>query len=199
VNATRTWDENRASINALWPRAEHTDEERRLWHEDLAGLDQGVLYDAIREAKRTHESLFPQIKWVHDAYREILAARRKASKPRAVPAGERLGLRIDPAEDARLAADFVALIDSSTRGDFDGVERLVLGKLPAMSSSTAVRVLVYARRRLLGEVPRFGRVTDSGDVQEFFAPKKFLDARPHDAHQGPPEPARRLPAPADVS
>jgi len=161
---TRTWDENRAAINQLWPMAKLTDEERRLWHEDLGGLEQATLYDAVREVKRTRDSLYPQLKWVLDTYRELAASRKKAMRPAAGPVQQRLDLQINEQEDARLAVELVALIDVSTGADFASVENVVLGKLPSMHARTAIRVLCYARRRLLGEEARFGRVDVTGEV-----------------------------------
>lgn len=162
----RTWDENRNAINQLWPMAKLTDEERRIWHEDLAGLDQVTLYDAVREVKRTRDTLYPQLKWVLDSYRELSAARRKALRP-SVDGGKRLDLSIDDQVDARLADELVALIDVSAGADFPSVEKLVLDKLPKMHAKTSIRVLTYARRRLLGESAKFGRVDDAGDVSPF--------------------------------
>jgi len=163
---TRTWDENRVAINQLWPMAKLTDEERRLWHDTLGGLDQATLYDAVREVKRARDTLYPQLKWVLDVYRELAASRKKAMRPTAGTVLQRLDLRINEQEDARLAGELVALIDVSTGADFASVENVVLGKLPSMHSRTAIRVLCYARRRLLGEEARFGRVTQTGDVDE---------------------------------
>jgi len=160
----RTWDENKTAINQLWPAAQFTDEERKLWHDDLASLDQAVLYDAIRNAKRTHESVWPQIKWVLDAYHELNNARRRASK-QVVSKMEKLQLDIDDTEDSRYARDFVSLIDQSAPSDFSAIEAHVLDTLPKMHSSSAVRVLCYARFRLLGYETRMGRVTKDGDIE----------------------------------
>ena len=161
----RTWEENKTAINQLWPMVTFTDEERRLWSDDLAGLDQAILYDAVRETKRSRDTLYPQLKWFLDSYRELSAAKKKALRPSNVEHRERIKLSIDDAADARLADELVALIDVSTAADFSKVERFVLDKLPAMHSKTAVRVLVYARRRLLGEKATFGKVTEAGDVE----------------------------------
>jgi hypothetical protein len=53
----------------------------------------------------------------------------------------------------------------SERSQFEDIEERVLDKLPQMHSKSAVRVLTYARERLLGEAVRFGRVLPSGDVR----------------------------------
>jgi hypothetical protein len=160
----RTWDENRASINQLWPQCQWTDEERRLWHDDLHALDQPMLYDALRNVKRNHDTLYPQLKWILDSYRELAAARKLASRPQ--PAREeKLKLNIDDEEDRKMTADFLALVDLSQPSDFAAVEKKVLDiGLPKMHSRSAVRVLNYARLRLLGEEPMFSRVTRVGDL-----------------------------------
>lgn len=162
----RTFEENRTAINQLWPTVKFTDEERKLWSDDLARLDQDVLYDSIRNAKRTHDGPWPQLKWVLDCYRELRLGRKQASATH-VARDQKLDLHIDADEDQALAKDFVALVDVSQPADFEDVEKRVLDKLPRMQSKTAVRVLKYARKRLLGETERFGRVTDGGDVRPF--------------------------------
>jgi hypothetical protein len=75
---SRTWDQNRETINDLWPLIELRPEERQLWHDDLSPLDQDVLHEALREVKRSHDSPWPQLAWIHAAYRAIVSARRPA-------------------------------------------------------------------------------------------------------------------------
>ena len=70
----------------------------------------------------------------------------------------------------------MALIDISSREDFDSIEAKVLDGLPKMFSKTAVRVLIYARARLLGQRPQFGTVTDKGDVRPFNEVPEFAGA-----------------------
>ena len=160
----RTWDDNRASINQLWPQCSWSDEERRLWHDDLHSLDQAMLYDALRNVKRNHDTLYPQLKWILESYRELAAARKRAARPQ--PAREeKLKLNIDDEEDRKMTADFLALIDISQPSEFAAVEKKVLDiGLPKMHSRSAVRVLNYARLRLLGEEQVFSRVTNDGDL-----------------------------------
>ena len=147
----RTWDENRTAINQLWPQCQWTDEERRLWKDDLSGLDQAVLYDALRNVKRTKETLYPQLKWVLEEHRDLMRARKRlAVKP--VSHDVKLDLSgIRDEEDKRLHDDFLQLIDLSDPADFDGVQDRVLDNLPKMHWATANKVLKYARMRLLGE------------------------------------------------
>lgn len=167
----RTWDDNRASINQLWPQCKWSDEERKLWHDDLHSLDQPMLYDAIRNVKRNHDTLYPQLKWVLEAYRELSASRKRATKPPA-PAGERLRVSVNEEEDRKLTAEFIELIDLSRPSDWPMVEAKVLDVgLPKMSNSSARRVLNYARLRLLGEGQVMSRITQSGDVVPF-SPKE---------------------------
>jgi hypothetical protein len=147
----RTWEENKTAINQLWPQCQWTDEERRLWKDDLSGLDQAVLYDAIRNVKRTKDTLYPQLKWVLEEHRELMRARkRSASKP--VDQGVKLELNVNDDEDKQLHEDFLALIDVSSPSDFVAVETRVLDNLPKMNNATAESVLKYARKRLLGEI-----------------------------------------------
>lgn len=170
----RTWEENKVTIHELWSQHEFTGEEAALWREDLGGLDQDMLYDSLRNVKRNHATLWIHLKWLLDEYRQL-----KQSKARAVnkiDRGEKLNLHIDADESHKLAEQFMALIDISTPADFASIEAKVLDELPRMSSKTAVRVLIYARARLLGERPQFGTVTDKGDVKAFNEIPEFADA-----------------------
>lgn len=160
----RTWDENKTAINQLWPQCQWTEEERRLWHGDLCGLDQAVLYDALRNVKRNRDTLYPQLKWILDEHRELSWAKRRSAKKKATTE-KKLDLHIDDQEDRQLHDDFVALIDMSGPSDFENVEERVLDSLPKMRATTALRALMYAKLRLLGQSHRFGRVDDAGDVQ----------------------------------
>jgi hypothetical protein len=161
----RTWDENKTAINQLWPQCQWTDEERRLWKDDLSGLDQDVLYGTLRNVKRSRDTLYPQLKWILDEYRDLSWSRKRAARQTAKPEPKVDLSGINDEEDKRLSQDFVALIDMSERSQFEDIEKRVLDKLPQMHSKSAVRVLTYARERLLGEAVRFGRVLPSGDVR----------------------------------
>jgi len=160
----RTWDDNRTAFNQLWPQCQLTDEERRLWKDDLSGLDQDVVYDALRNVKRTRDTLYPQLKWILDEHRELSWAKRRAAKQKT-PTEKKLDLNINSEEDRRLHEDLIALIDMSEPSDFESVEDRILDSLPKMHARTALRCLSYARLRLLGQSHRFGRVTEDGDVQ----------------------------------
>jgi len=160
----RTWDENRLAMNQLWPSHIWSDEELKLVREDLSPLDQPTLYDAIRNAKRKHDTPFVHLKWLLDEYRELASAKRNALKV-TQPKDPKLKLDIDDDLDRKLSADFVAWIDGCEPGDFGDVEAKVLDKLPQMHSLSALKVLGYARSRLLGQETQFGRITKSGDIE----------------------------------
>jgi len=170
----RTWDENKAAIHELWPGNTFTDEEAKLWREDLGSLDQDTLYDAIRNVKRNHDTGWVHLKWIMDEYRQLKQAKSKAV--RQIDRGEKLDLHIDADESHKLASQFMALIDISRPEDFDAVEGKVLDALPRMFSKTAVRVLIYARARLLGQRPQFGTVDRKGDVRPFNEVAEFAGA-----------------------
>lgn len=161
----RTWEDNRSAINQLWPQCQWSEEERRLLKDDLSGLDQDVLYDALRNVKRSRDSLYPQLPWMLQAYRELFASKRAALKAQPSKAEHRLKVDVKDDEDKRLAAEFVTYIDSAQPSEFDAVETMVLGSLPKMLNATAYRVLMYARKRLLGQEAMFGKVNSEGDVQ----------------------------------
>jgi hypothetical protein len=160
----RTWEENKTAINQLWPSHEWSDEEAKLVREDLSPLDQPTLYDAIRNAKRKHDTPFVHLKWLLDEYRELASAKRHALKV-TQPKDPKLQISIDDDLDRKLSADFVAWIDDCDPEHFGEVETRVLDKLPQMHSLSALKVLSYARSRLLGQETQFGRVTKSGDIE----------------------------------
>lgn len=162
----RTWDQNKTTINQLWPTCTFTDEEKRLWSEDLGSLDQETLYDAIRNVKRSRDTQWPQLKWMLDAYRELAHAKRQAKTHNKAPE-PRVGVNVDEDENSRLADDFIAYIESASPADYQDIHDRVLDKLTKMHSRTALRVIAYAKKRLLGEEPRFGRVDDKGDITPF--------------------------------
>lgn len=158
----RTWDDNRSVINDFWP-TEWNPEEWKLIHDDLSPLDQSMLYDAIRNTKRKHDTPFVHLKWLLDEYRDLESSKKHALKaPR--PRDEKLQLNIDDAHDRNLCDQFVAYIDECEPQHFSEVESRVLDKLPEMHAASAVRILNYARCRLLGEEQMFSRVTRSGDL-----------------------------------
>lgn len=161
----RTWEDNRSAINQLWPQCQWSEEERRLLKDDLSGLDQDVLYDALRNVKRSRDSLYPQLPWMLQAYRELFASKRAALKAQPGKAEPRLTADVSDAEDKRLAEEFVTYIDSAQPSEFDAVETMVLDSLPKMLNATAYRVLMYARKRLLGQEAVFGKVAADGNVQ----------------------------------
>lgn len=159
----RTWEDNKTAINQLWPMVQFTEEEKRLWREDLSNLDQDVLYDAIRNVKRGHDTLYPQLKWMLDGYRELFALKRRALRQTGEK-HQKLDLNISADEDKQLARDFIAVIDAASPDEYKDIETMVLDKLPRMHASTALRVLMYAKKRLLGQEALFGRVSHDGEV-----------------------------------
>jgi len=159
----RTWDDNRQVINEFWP-TEWKPEELKLMHEDLSPLDQPTLYDAIRNAKRKHDTPFVHLKWLLDEYHDLSSAKKHALKA-TKPKEPKLQLNIDDSRDRTLCEQFIGYIDGCDPEHFPEVETRVLGKVPEMHSVSAIRVLAYARARLLGEQTKFSRVTKDGDIK----------------------------------
>jgi len=143
----RTFAQNLAVVGELWPMAEFTGEEKKLWNDDLSGLDQDTLYESLRSVKRLRESLYPQLPWVLASYRELSASRRARSK--SLDPHPKLALEISDEEDAMLAGELTAMIEASSPSDFAAIEEVMLGeKLPRMRATTASRLLrlLSARR-----------------------------------------------------
>ena len=162
----RTWEDNKLAINELWPAYVFTGEERKLWTDDLSHLDQAMLYDAIRNAKRSHETPFPQIKWLTDAYRELKRQRGDATHFKAGNE-PKMKSEVKDDESRKLAEDFVLVIDDAEPSQFDEIQESILSKVTKMHFAASRRVLNYARERLLNERRAFGRVDDQGDVHPF--------------------------------
>lgn len=123
----RTWDENRRAINELWPLLQFTGEEKRLWTDDLSGLDQDLLYDAIRNVKRNNESNYPQIKWVRDEYRSLDRVRKLAAR-KPVTDEPRQVVRIDADVNARMRDELRIVVEQATLNDKDSVVDLIADK-----------------------------------------------------------------------
>lgn len=149
---TRTWERNSETINGLWPHCQWTDEEIDLWHADLSGLDQDVLFQAIREVKRSRDSLYPQLAWIHAAYRPLIAAKRAAdrtARAAAEPAFAGDRLEIDPAESRRIAGLITARIESAGPGDVDGILETIREHVDQLDAAVASRLAwrAAAKRR----------------------------------------------------
>ena len=146
----RTWDDNRAAINQLWPKCEWTEEERKLMHDDLQPLDQAVLYDAIRNVKRNNDTLYPQLKWFRDEYRS-LSRMKSLQERRANPIGEPgQVVRIDKRDDDRMANDLRAYIDECTPGQWREAVDFIADKAAGLKveMTTAFRLCRYLNERL---------------------------------------------------
>lgn len=145
----RTWDTNRQTINQLWPLMEFTAEEKKLWHDDLSGLDQAVLYDAIRNVKRNNDTNYPQLKWVRDEYRVL--DRLGKLKRKTTPTGEpRQVVSIDADRNARTREELKVAIDLATPADYHATVDLVADKAGKceIELATAIRLVNYLNERL---------------------------------------------------
>jgi hypothetical protein len=146
----RTWDQNRAAINQLWPQCVWTDEERRLWHDDLHRLDQDVLYDSIKNVKRNNESMYPQLKWVRDEYRHLYRLKTFSEKKRLQQSEPRQAVRIDKSEDAAMREELKVVVEMTTPAEFQSTVDLIADKAARLKieMSTAFRLVSYLLRRL---------------------------------------------------
>lgn len=144
-----TWDDNRQAINQLWPLMTLTEEEKRLWRDDLSSLDQPVLYDAIRNVKRNNDSNYPQLKWIRDEYRALDRIRNFSN--RRSSAGEpRQIVNIDSADNARMRDELKIAIELATRADYQSTVDLIADKASQhkVELSTAYRLVRYLNERL---------------------------------------------------
>lgn len=146
----RTWDQNRVAINQLWPHCKWTDEERVLWHDDLHRLDQVVLYDAIKNVKRNNESMYPQLKWVREEYRQLHRLKTFSEKKRLATTEPREIVNIDKASDAAMREELMAVVEMTTPAEFQGTVDLIADKAARLQieMATAFRLVSYLLRRL---------------------------------------------------
>jgi hypothetical protein len=157
----RTWDENKTAINQLWPLAQFTDEEKRLWNDDLSGMDQIVLYDAIRNAKRNHDSLYPQIKWIRDEYRTLSRIASLISGRRAAPGEPRQRVHIDANVDRKTEDELRAVVEITTASEFESTRDLIADKASQLKieMATAYRLVRYLLQRLGMSRGTWGNIT----------------------------------------
>ena len=161
----RTWDENKQAINELWPQHDFTDEQAKLWREDMEGLDQNMLYDAIKNASRKHDTPWVHSLWIRNEYRELKHAKKRQTS--CLEKGEKLNLRINKEKEKGIYEQLIALIDVSRPSDYASIEKSILYRFfESLSSETARRLLIYAKKRFcLQDYPGFGKVSGDGDVE----------------------------------
>lgn len=168
---SRTWEQNRDTINGLWPMAVWTPEEADLWRADLHGLDHDVLFDALREVKRSRESIYPQLAWVHAAYREIMAARRAARRaaergPGAgAPAYSTPRMQLDPARERRARAELESLLEQTEPAGLGAVRRRAGELIDAVDALWAARFLAQVAAKAAGERAAGCVVVEAVDVR----------------------------------
>jgi hypothetical protein len=146
----RTWEQNKTAINQLWPQCQWTDEERRLWSDDLSSVDQDVLFDAARNVKRNNDTLYPQLKWFREEYRALkrLKDARNPSRPSSVPRPARVVIAAELEE--RTKADLMLVVDDATVESHRDVIKIISDKAAKeqIYMHTAYRLVSYLLQRL---------------------------------------------------
>lgn len=144
----RTWEENRRAISELWPLMEWSAEEKKLWIDDLSVLDQSLLYDAIRNVKRTRDTNYPQLVWIRDEYRTLDRLAKSASRT-SKPAEPRELQKVDPSEDQRYRDELMELIRMATPSDFETIRDLIADKAAKVKieMATALRLVNFLLQR----------------------------------------------------
>ena len=144
----RTWEDNKRAINQLWPQCIWTDEERSLWHDDLLGLDQPTLYDAIRNVKRNNDSLYPQLKWIREEYRHLHRLRTVLSTRKT--AEQRVVVDIDKEQNERMREELKVLVELATPADYQRTVDIVADKAAKLQVElgTATKLVNYLNDRL---------------------------------------------------
>ena len=156
----RTWDENREAMNQLWPTHAWTAEEATLVRQDLSPLDQDILWDAIRNAKRNHDTPFVHLKWLLDEYRSLHRVRKLVSRQSASEQPRQI-VRIDADQNARMRAELTAVVDQATHDDYQSIVGLIADKAAELKieMATAYGLVRYLQRRL--GLANGGRIGDA--------------------------------------
>lgn len=156
----KTWETNRQAINQLWPLMTFTDEEKRLWNDDLSCLDQAVLYDAIRNVKRNNDTNYPQLKWVRDEYRALDRV-RNLRRPVSANGEQKKIVNIDSDKNARMRDELKVVIELAEPSDWQATVDLVADKAGKceIEMATAFRLVRYLNDRL--GMSNGGRIGDA--------------------------------------
>jgi hypothetical protein len=149
TSTLRTWDDNREMANELWPLMNLQPAERDLWHDDLSGLDQVILYDAMRNVKRNNESLYPQLKWIRDEYRSLHRLSQFASRKTATGEPREI-VKIDADANRRYRDDLRIVIDDASPSQFQDIVDMIADKAgeKKVEMATAYGLVRYAIERL---------------------------------------------------
>lgn len=144
----RTWDENRVAISELWPLMEWTGEEKKLWIDDLSVLDQTLLYDAIRNVKRTRDTNYPQLVWIREEYRTLERLHKAATKT-SNPVEPRELQKVAAADDQRYRDELMEVVRMASPADFEMIRDLIADKAAAVKieMATALRLMNFLLQR----------------------------------------------------
>ena len=168
-----TWEETAKLVNALWPEFHPNDETRTLWRDSLVAFEQETLHQAIRQVRVDSAWREPVLRDVISAYRQAWQRKAEAAKDakRAAQAPEQPNREAfeQPPVDAerRLVEEFTGVIEAAQPSEFATIEGMVLDRLgKGLSSVAAYRLLVHARRRLLGQTgPGLSAVGRDGSLR----------------------------------
>ena len=117
--------------------------------QDLSHLDQDILWDAIRNAKRNHDTPFVHLKWLLDEYRSISRLRKLAAVKTTTSEPRQL-VQIDSGENARMRAELAIVVDQATAEDYQTVVDLIAEKASQLKieMTTAFSLVKYLQERL---------------------------------------------------
>ena len=146
----RTWDSNKQAMNQLWSQCQWSEEERRLLKDDLSSLDQDVLYDALRNVKRTRDTLYPQLKWITEEYRHLYRMKQFLLKPAPGTSEPRKPVSIPKESDSRIGAELRQVIQDAKPGDKQQIVDLIADNASSLKieMQTAYRLVRYLLERL---------------------------------------------------
>jgi hypothetical protein len=146
---TRTWDENREVINELWPMLELRPAERELWHDDLSTLDQDMLLEALREVKRSKDSPWPQLAWIHAAYNAIKATCRAFDRTVAgPPAYGTPRIFIDEIQSRHIRNSIGFDIECASAEQLDAIKVRITESIDRLAAIDYVRLMWALDKRL---------------------------------------------------
>jgi hypothetical protein len=137
-----TWDENKELIRGLWPNAAIEPALAELFAERLSGLDQGVLREAVKDARVASRFHTPELGEILGCYHK---SKRLSSRSWQPPAREKPPTPtpgVDPEEERRTVED-IRILRSEVEHTVEAVEELIERILDAMIANRIGSVMTH--------------------------------------------------------
>ena len=129
-----TWEENKNAIRELWPNATIEPALAQLFVDRLAGLDQSVLAEAVREARIQSRYPTPELREILDAYHKSKRLSGETWKPKQRERPLPPSPDVDPKVEQKTVGDIRYLL-ANVEHTVEVVEALIERILDAMDKN----------------------------------------------------------------